>query len=150
MLVWPITEDKFAWLRDDEFARQAVAGINPVNIESLSVFPPQSKLDPEIYGPLDSALKEEHILGYLDGMSVQQVSQTVITIRRATPLLSCLYRMLLFWIFFIISKFWGNFHRLSMRTSCSSWITMMPIYHSSIRSMRLMGVKPMRPAPSTS
>ncbi|KAK4790276.1 hypothetical protein SAY86_017580 [Trapa natans] len=67
-----ISKDKFAWLRDDEFARQAIAGINPVSIERLTVFPPQSKLDPEIYGPLDSALKEEHILGYLDGMSVQQ------------------------------------------------------------------------------
>jgi Lipoxygenase len=30
-------EDKFAWLRDDEFARQALAGINPVNIEQLQV-----------------------------------------------------------------------------------------------------------------
>lgn len=30
-------EDKFAWLRDDEFGRQAVAGINPVNIERVKV-----------------------------------------------------------------------------------------------------------------
>lgn len=33
----PPAEDKFAWLRDDEFARQAVAGINPVSIERLQV-----------------------------------------------------------------------------------------------------------------
>ena len=66
-------EDKFAWLRDDEFARQAIAGVNPVNIEGLKVFPPVSKLDPEIYGHQDSALKEEHILGQLNGMTVQQV-----------------------------------------------------------------------------
>jgi hypothetical protein len=32
-----VAEDKFAWLRDDEFARQALAGINPVNIERLQV-----------------------------------------------------------------------------------------------------------------
>ncbi|XP_010932453.2 putative lipoxygenase 5 [Elaeis guineensis] len=67
-----ITKDKFAWLRDDEFARQALAGINPVNIERLQVFPPVSKLDPTIYGPPESAIKEEHITGHLNGMSVQQ------------------------------------------------------------------------------
>jgi hypothetical protein len=35
-----VAEDKFAWLRDDEFARQALAGINPVNIERLQVTRP--------------------------------------------------------------------------------------------------------------
>ncbi|KAI4329075.1 hypothetical protein L6164_021377 [Bauhinia variegata] len=67
-----ISKDKFAWLRDDEFARQALAGVNPVNMERLRAFPPVSKLDPEIYGPQESALKEEHILGQLNGMTVQQ------------------------------------------------------------------------------
>ncbi|MQL99797.1 hypothetical protein Taro_032526 [Colocasia esculenta] len=60
-----ISKDKFAWLRDDEFARQAIAGINPV-------FPPVSKLDPAVYGPPESAIREEHILCHLEGMSVQQ------------------------------------------------------------------------------
>ncbi|KAJ4953597.1 hypothetical protein NE237_030429 [Protea cynaroides] len=67
-----LTRDKFAWLRDDEFARQALAGINPVNIERLEVFPPVSKLDPTIYGPPESAFKEEHIVGHLEGKSVPQ------------------------------------------------------------------------------
>ncbi|XP_014516440.1 linoleate 13S-lipoxygenase 3-1, chloroplastic [Vigna radiata var. radiata] len=67
-----ISKDKFAWLRDDEFARQAIAGVNPVSIEKLKVFPPVSKLDPQIYGPQESALKEEHILSQLDGMTVQE------------------------------------------------------------------------------
>ncbi|KAJ7951499.1 Lipoxygenase [Quillaja saponaria] len=67
-----LSKDRFAWLRDDEFARQAVAGVNPVSIERMRVFPPVSKLDPEIYGPQASALKEEHILGHLNGMTVQQ------------------------------------------------------------------------------
>ncbi|KAF3338491.1 putative lipoxygenase 5 [Carex littledalei] len=67
-----LRKDKFAWLRDDEFARQALAGINPVNIERLQAFPPVSKLDPDVYGPPESAIKEEHIIGHLNGMSVQQ------------------------------------------------------------------------------
>ena len=53
---------------------QAIAGVNPVNIEKLQVVPPVSKLDPEIYGPQESALKEEHILNQLNGMTVQEVS----------------------------------------------------------------------------
>ncbi|XP_078444696.1 lipoxygenase 3 [Wolffia australiana] len=67
-----ISKDKFAWLRDDEFARQVIAGINPVGIERLTVFPPVSKLDPSVYGPSESAIKEEHLLGHLEGMSIQQ------------------------------------------------------------------------------
>ncbi|KAF5181650.1 Lipoxygenase 3 protein [Thalictrum thalictroides] len=67
-----ISKDKFAWLRDDEFARQSIAGINPVNIERLEVFPPVSELDPAIYGPQESALKEEHIVGHINGMSVEE------------------------------------------------------------------------------
>jgi len=60
-------------MRDDEFARQFLAGVNPAAIERMQSFPPKSKLDPETYGPVESALKEEHIVGYLDGMSVQEV-----------------------------------------------------------------------------
>ncbi|CAI9766062.1 unnamed protein product [Fraxinus pennsylvanica] len=67
-----ISKDKFAWLRDDEFGRQAIAGINPVGVERLHNFPPVSKLDPEIYGRQESALKEEHIVGNLNGMTVQE------------------------------------------------------------------------------
>lgn len=29
--------DRFSWLRDNEFARQCLAGVNPVNIELLKV-----------------------------------------------------------------------------------------------------------------
>ncbi|KAB2613081.1 linoleate 13S-lipoxygenase 3-1 [Pyrus ussuriensis x Pyrus communis] len=67
-----LSKDRLVWLRDDEFGRQAVAGVNPLSIQRLKVFPPESKLDPEVYGPLESALKEEHILPNLYGMTVQQ------------------------------------------------------------------------------
>ena len=39
------------------------------------VFPPVSKLDPSIYGSVESAFKEEHIIGHIDGMSIQQVQK---------------------------------------------------------------------------
>ncbi|PPS13785.1 hypothetical protein GOBAR_AA06747 [Gossypium barbadense] len=47
---------------------------DPPNIVSSKflVFPPVSKLDPSIYGPTQSALREEHLISHLDGMSVQQ------------------------------------------------------------------------------
>ncbi|WVZ56257.1 hypothetical protein U9M48_006814 [Paspalum notatum var. saurae] len=64
------TEDKFAWLRDDEFARQTVVGINPVSIARLTVFPPVSKLDPAIYGPPESSITEAHISGNGRGKAV--------------------------------------------------------------------------------
>ncbi|KAI4965989.1 hypothetical protein ZWY2020_047244, partial [Hordeum vulgare] len=60
-----LSKDKFAWLRDDEFARQAIAGINPVSIERLKVFPPVSKLDPAIYGPSESSIASDTLLGSL-------------------------------------------------------------------------------------
>ncbi|KAM1689248.1 hypothetical protein ACFX2K_037024 [Malus domestica] len=43
-----ISRDTSSCLRDDEFGRQAVAGINPLSIERLTVFPPVSKLDPSM------------------------------------------------------------------------------------------------------
>uniref|UniRef100_A0ACD5WEU4 Uncharacterized protein n=2 Tax=Avena sativa TaxID=4498 RepID=A0ACD5WEU4_AVESA len=67
-----LSKDKFAWLRDDEFGRQAIAGINPVSIERLTVFPPVSKLDPAIYGPPKSSVTERHIAGQLNGLTVQE------------------------------------------------------------------------------
>uniref|UniRef100_A0A803LDG3 Lipoxygenase n=1 Tax=Chenopodium quinoa TaxID=63459 RepID=A0A803LDG3_CHEQI len=67
-----VSKDKLAWMRDDEFARQFLAGVNPASIRRMQSFPPVSNLDPETYGPVESALTEEHIVGYLDGMSVQE------------------------------------------------------------------------------
>ncbi|KAJ1407538.1 Lipoxygenase, plant [Sesbania bispinosa] len=66
------SKGKSHFLLDDEFGRQVLAGLNPLSIERLKVFPPVSKLDPSIYGSVESALKEEHIIGHLEGMSIQK------------------------------------------------------------------------------
>ncbi|KAK8310339.1 hypothetical protein V6Z12_D02G180800 [Gossypium hirsutum] len=67
-----IRKDRFSWLRDNEFARQALAGVNPVNIEILKEFPILSKLDPAIYGPPESVITKELIEQELHGMSVDK------------------------------------------------------------------------------
>ncbi|KAL2341892.1 hypothetical protein Fmac_009832 [Flemingia macrophylla] len=59
-------------IRDDELERQALAGINPLSIKRLETFPPVSDLNPSTCGVHKSALREEHIISHLDGMSVQQ------------------------------------------------------------------------------
>ncbi|XP_022715874.1 linoleate 13S-lipoxygenase 3-1, chloroplastic-like isoform X2 [Durio zibethinus] len=67
-----VSRDASCCLRDDEFGRLTLAGMNPISIERLKVFPPVSKLDPSIYGPQESAFREEHIICHLDGMSINQ------------------------------------------------------------------------------
>lgn len=67
-----IKMDRFAWLRDNEFARQSLAGVNPVNIEILKEFPILSKLDPAVYGPPESAITRELLEQEINGMSVDK------------------------------------------------------------------------------
>ncbi|KAL8268203.1 hypothetical protein R6Q59_002001 [Mikania micrantha] len=67
-LSWNVT----SYVQDDELGRQTLAGMNPVSIEKLKEYPPVSKLDPTIYGQQESALKEEHIICNLNGMSIQE------------------------------------------------------------------------------
>nr|DAD30625.1 TPA_asm: hypothetical protein HUJ06_009476 [Nelumbo nucifera] len=67
-----VSRDRFAWLRDNEFARQTLAGVNPVNIERLKEFPILSKLDPAVYGPPESAITKELIEQELNGMSIEE------------------------------------------------------------------------------
>ncbi|XP_054777049.1 lipoxygenase 3, chloroplastic-like [Prosopis cineraria] len=59
-------------IRDEELGRQTLAGINPLSIKRLETFPPKSDLDPSLYGPQDSAIKDEHILPFLHGISVKE------------------------------------------------------------------------------
>ncbi|KAL2652468.1 hypothetical protein R1flu_020596 [Riccia fluitans] len=67
-----LSRDKFAWLRDDEFGRQTLAGLNPCCIQLLKEFPPVSNLDPDIYGSPKSAIEEHHMADRLEGSSVSQ------------------------------------------------------------------------------
>ncbi|KAK8957454.1 hypothetical protein KSP39_PZI000087 [Platanthera zijinensis] len=56
-----IQNDKFSWLRDEEFARQTLAGVNPYAIELVKELPILSKLDTIIYGHPESAITEQII-----------------------------------------------------------------------------------------
>uniref|UniRef100_A0A0C9S647 Lipoxygenase n=1 Tax=Wollemia nobilis TaxID=56998 RepID=A0A0C9S647_9CONI len=64
--------DDYAWRNDEEFARQTLAGVNPIVIESLQKFPPSSSLDEKMYGPQQSAITAQHIEKNLEGLSVNQ------------------------------------------------------------------------------
>ncbi|XP_024963319.1 probable linoleate 9S-lipoxygenase 5 [Cynara cardunculus var. scolymus] len=67
-----IEADTSAWMTDEEFARQMLAGINPVVIRRLQEFPPTSKLDPKIFGNQNSTIREDHIEYQMDGLSVSE------------------------------------------------------------------------------
>ncbi|PRQ27705.1 putative linoleate 9S-lipoxygenase [Rosa chinensis] len=64
--------DRTAWRTDEEFAREMLAGVNPVTIRRLQTFPPASKLDPNVYGDHSSTITEHHIKNNLDGLTVHQ------------------------------------------------------------------------------
>ncbi|CAI0412298.1 unnamed protein product [Linum tenue] len=61
--------DRFFWLKDEQFGRQTLAGVNPCSIELVKEWPLKSKLDPEIYGPAESAITtkivEQQIRGFM-------------------------------------------------------------------------------------
>ncbi|CAL0329177.1 unnamed protein product [Lupinus luteus] len=63
-----MSRDRFFWFRDEEFARQTVAGLNPCSIKLVKEWPLRSKLDPGIYGPAESAITSEIINKEIGGI----------------------------------------------------------------------------------
>ncbi|KAL6888337.1 hypothetical protein ACP4OV_009363 [Aristida adscensionis] len=68
-----LERDRFSWFKDEEFARQTLAGLNPVCIKLLTEFPIKSKLDPAVYGPPESAITKELLEAQMTGaMTVEE------------------------------------------------------------------------------
>ncbi|XP_061361375.1 linoleate 13S-lipoxygenase 2-1, chloroplastic-like isoform X1 [Gastrolobium bilobum] len=63
-----MSRDRFFWFRDEEFARQTVAGLNPCSIKLVKEWPLRSKLDPIVYGPAESAITSEIINKEIGGI----------------------------------------------------------------------------------
>lgn len=64
------------WRKDEEFARQMIAGANPVCIKRVTKFPLPSELDSGVFGDQDSKITKDHVEKNMGGMTVQQVCRT--------------------------------------------------------------------------
>ncbi|XP_018445869.1 lipoxygenase 2, chloroplastic [Raphanus sativus] len=63
-----LDKDRFSWIRDDEFARQTLAGLNPYCIQLVQEWPLKSKLDPAVYGDPNSLITSEIVEREIKGV----------------------------------------------------------------------------------
>ncbi|WJX92139.1 Lox2p [Trifolium repens] len=70
-----IQVNQSAWMTDEEFAREMIAGVNPHIIKRLQEFPPKSKLDNQLYGDNTSTITKEQLHPNMDGITVEQAIQ---------------------------------------------------------------------------
>ncbi|KAL6842270.1 hypothetical protein ACP4OV_027918 [Aristida adscensionis] len=64
-----------SWRKDEEFARQMLAGSNPVCIRRVTEFPITSELDRAAHGDQDSKITGEHIERNMGGVTVRQAME---------------------------------------------------------------------------
>ncbi|WJX92142.1 Lox2p [Trifolium repens] len=70
-----IQANNTAWMTDEEFTREMIAGVNPNNIKKILEYPPKSKLDSQLYGDNTTTITKEQLESYLDGINVEQAIQ---------------------------------------------------------------------------
>ncbi|PON69728.1 Lipoxygenase [Parasponia andersonii] len=69
--------DKFFWFRDEEFARQTLAGLNPCCIQLLKEWPLTSTLDPAVYGSPKSKITPEIVDPQIKAYGYNSVTQAI-------------------------------------------------------------------------
>ncbi|KAH7439860.1 hypothetical protein KP509_04G079400 [Ceratopteris richardii] len=67
-----IQDNDMAWSEDDEFARQVLAGLNPMAIKRIKEFPITSKLDTDLYGESTSSITAAHLMGTMEGLTLEE------------------------------------------------------------------------------
>jgi len=65
--------NKSAWMTDEEFTREMIAGVNPHIIKRLQEFPPKSKLDKQLFGDHTSTVTKEQLEPNMNGVTGDQV-----------------------------------------------------------------------------